>query len=540
MPLKIVVTNVSALQAKYKAAGVAEIRAAINKMVAADKKRGLTTRLIAVDDAAAMKRVKGAAVAVASNPRQNKEAIDAIYTALAPDYLMILGSVDVIPYQDLTNPLFDPGGDDDQYASGDLPYACEAGYSREIADFVGPTRVVGRLPDLTAGTNPLYLANLITSTAGWTSGVRDDYLGHLGMSAYEWRKSTDLSLKNLFGSAAVLNTSPAAGPNWKVAEIGTMTHFINCHGGTAYPHFLGQKGSKYPEAHNATYVLGKIRRGTIAAAECCYGTELYDPQKANGVRSICNAYLECGAYAFFGSSTTAYGPASGNSDADLLCQYFIRDVMDGASTGRAALMARQEFLRASGTLDPYELKTLAQFSLIGDPSVHPVARPEPRVMLPSGAPSKGFEAAAVARDGLTSTANLALKTMANVTSRRTQLLKSGLALGRLVSCTTNQKKQGVGAVPARIREAFDKVAKARKLPVASYASFGVRAAKGIGDAAGRLSGKAKALVRSTPQRIHTAVAVVKAKNLPKGRQVYAMVASEDTNGNVVVRQLLSR
>ena len=46
--------------------------------------------------------------------------------------------------------------------------------------------------------------------------------------------------------------------------------------------------------------------------------------------------------------------------------------MKGASTGRAFLEARQRFLTESGPdLDPCELKTLAQFYLLGDPSVQP-------------------------------------------------------------------------------------------------------------------------------------------------------------------------
>jgi hypothetical protein len=40
---------------------------------------------------------------------------------------MILGAPDVVPHQDLTNPVFDPPDNDpDQFAYGDLPYACDA------------------------------------------------------------------------------------------------------------------------------------------------------------------------------------------------------------------------------------------------------------------------------------------------------------------------------------------------------------------------------------------------------------------------------
>ena len=38
-----------------------------------------------------------------------------------------------------------------------------------------------------------------------------------------------------------------------------------------------------------------------------------------------------------------------------------------------ALMARQLFVRDNTQMDPFNLKTLAQYCLIGDPSIHPVS-----------------------------------------------------------------------------------------------------------------------------------------------------------------------
>jgi hypothetical protein len=56
--------------------------------------------------------------------------------------------------------------------------------------------------------------------------------------------------------------------------------------------------------------------------------------------------------------------------ADLITQFFIKNIDNGATCGRALLEARQKFLSGNGPhLDPYELKTLAQFYLLGDPSV---------------------------------------------------------------------------------------------------------------------------------------------------------------------------
>jgi hypothetical protein len=79
------------------------------------------------------------------------------------------------------------------------------------------------------------------------------------------------------------------------------------------------------------------------------------------------------AYGFLGSTTTAYGPFSGNDQADIICQIFLRRVLEGASLGRAALEARQRLVERTSPLSPMNQKTLAQFNLYGDPAVVPVA-----------------------------------------------------------------------------------------------------------------------------------------------------------------------
>ena len=76
---KIIVSNRTVLTAKYGAAGLAKIKTAVDALIAADKKRGISSRLVYLDDAASMKKFKGKAVTAHTNPRQNKEAIDAIF-----------------------------------------------------------------------------------------------------------------------------------------------------------------------------------------------------------------------------------------------------------------------------------------------------------------------------------------------------------------------------------------------------------------------------------------------------------------------------
>ncbi len=453
---KIIVTNLSALKAKYKS-GTSKIKTACDQLIVADKKRGLATRVINIDDAQTMKKVGGTAVTNPKNARQNKRAIDAIFKKLTPDYVLILGSIDVIPHQDMKNPVFQPGDDDDEFAYGDLPYACDAAYNKKPEAFVGPTRVVGRLPDLTGATDPTYLIDLIKTATNFKSSPISDYAGYFGISAAVWEGSTRMSLDNLFGSNTDLNLSPMKGPTWTTAALKKKLHFINCHGAPATSQFFGQKGQSFPVSHDAKLLKNKIVEGTVAAVECCYGGELYDSfTLGNGQMGIGSAYLAGRAYGFFGSSTIAYGPANDNGAADLICQFFLKHVMEGASIGRAVLEARQEFAGSSPNLDPIDLKTLAQFYLLGDPSVTPI-----KVSTPHHLDTPKSKTKSMALDPKTIERG----------ERRQQLHTKGLWLAKNQPCAESDAKTTVA--PA-IEATMKKIAAKVKMKAPTFLSFAIK------------------------------------------------------------------
>lgn len=369
---KLILRHGAALTGKYGKAGLGRIDAALKALVTADRRRGIATQVLSVDDAAAMKRL-GLAAVPRSDPKALKAAIDGLATALAPHYFLLLGAQDVLPFVPLVNPAFTgDDGDCDKTVPSDLPYACEAPYSTDAARFQGPSRVVGRLPDVPGATTPDLLLQLIHAAARAKPLDRALFQQSFGLSAAEWQASTRLSLSNLFGQADQLKLAPPEGPRWSKAELAPRVHFINCHGGDTSPEYLGQQGDDYPVAHRASHLRGRVSAGTVIAAECCYGAQLYDPNDAGGHLGIALSYLADGAWGFFGSTTIAYGPSEGNGSADLVCQYFLQRVLAGASLGRAALEARQKFAGERTHLDPVDLKTLAQFYLLGDPSVQPV------------------------------------------------------------------------------------------------------------------------------------------------------------------------
>ncbi len=372
-PLKIIATNSKQLKAKH-GDGYERIKEALAKLIAVDKKQGLKTRVIDLSSSSSMKSVDGKAVKTPEDLRSNKNAIDKIFVKLRPHYLLILGAPDVVPHQKLQNPLYGKDDDLDEFVPSDLPYACESAFSSNIEDHLSPTRVLGRLPDLhekKGSASTKFLVEALEVAANWTGRLKSDYASFFAVTANAWKESTKESLENIFGSAVNLKRSPPDGPLWTKAELGPLSHFFNCHGGPVDPQFYGDDGVDNPICVKAKQLAGRTKEGTIVAAECCYGGEIYKPD-SHGVHGICTTYLANQAYAFFGSSTIAYGPAEGNALADLLTQFFFKSVLAGASTGRATLQARQEYVMKHSMLDPMDLKTIAQFNLLGDPSIHPV------------------------------------------------------------------------------------------------------------------------------------------------------------------------
>jgi hypothetical protein len=371
MRTKFIVTNVTRLKAKY-GTKYSKVENAINTLISADAARGITTTVWDVSSAAQMKTAGGKKVSKASDPRQNKDAVDAIYGHGQPDYILLLGSVDVIPHQDLDNPM----SDEDATAWGDLPYACEQAYSRDVNDFLAPTRVIGRVPDMTGAKNPKHLVKLLDVAATWVPLAPKHYDEYFALSAEIWQKSTKLSIKRIFGSNKKMFTSPGSGPKWPGDELKPLPHFINCHGASGRMSFYGEDIAKtdQPEAHRTTLVRNNIERGTVAAVECCYGAELYKPGTSTSDKEhgICQEYMHDDAYAFFGSTTISYGPAEEMGQADIICAAFLQHVREGDSTGLAALKARQDFIKEATKFELDDQKTLAQFNLLGDPSIHPV------------------------------------------------------------------------------------------------------------------------------------------------------------------------
>lgn len=388
---KIIVSNKTALRRKY-GKHFSLVEKALKQLVAHDKTNGLVSKIIWLDDVSSMKSFKTKPITDHKRAEQYKKAIDALYRKIDPDYILLFGADDVIPHIRLRN-MIAASRDEDRIVPSDLPYASDNPYSTRIIDFKAPSRVLSRLPDLENGSDPAYPIALIKHIINWKKKLpAEEYKSYFAISAKVWKGSTGSSIKKMFETTDNLLVSPEALGPYPDEQMDKLVHFFNCHGGKGSPIFEGDDGT--PSAFEAirSSHINTIRHGCLAVAECCYSSDLYDPEYANGEMGICNKYLLQGALAFLGSTTIAWGPPDGQELADLITQYFVINIQKGASVGRAMLDARLRFVQKSAPrLGPYELKTLAQFTLLGDPSVHLVEPPAQAANLAAG---KGKSAAA--------------------------------------------------------------------------------------------------------------------------------------------------
>jgi hypothetical protein len=505
---KILISNRAALVAKYGAAGVKAIEQGVKALAVADAKRGFATTLIYLDGAA----LGRTAVGDPADPAENKRAVDAVARKHRPEYLVILGSHDVVPYQDLKNKLHDPAdpdSDPDRFTGSDLPYACEAAYSQDVTKFLGPTRVIGRLPDLTGATTPTYLLARLKASAAAKPRPRPDSC--LALSAKVWVKSTKMSVRNIMGAVPVVLASPTAGPTFSKTQLGQKVHFVNCHGNESDHTFSGEFPDEvYATAMDARRLKG-VGAGTVAAFECCYGAELYDPQGLPAM-SIANTYLARGAAGLVAATTIAYGPADDNGNADIICQLFIEQLLRGASLGRALLEARLGYVRQQSVADPFDEKTLAQFVLLGDPSLHP------------------FVEAAAPKTAATPVAKAAAH--AARLQRRVRLMKAGERLARETAYTVPAKSPRTAAAVLRrkalagVRRRFTHV---RMFQVHEPAA--ARAAMGTA-------------LKTMPKAQHVFVATKQSRTPPPGAKappprIDGLLAYQ-VNGEVVTRIVVSR
>ena len=198
---KVIVTNVDALREKYGSPGVTLIRSALRTLIGRDRARGISAIALDVSSRSAMGPIDQPPIANAEDHGRFRSMLDAVYNMANPDYVLLLGGPDVVPLVPLVNPM--PAPDPDPDLPSDLPYACPGKDSLEASSLVGPTRVVGRLPDVPQASGraaAAAFAAVIRGSARWASVPAATFRDPLCLSTARWQLSTTETLGMLLGA----------------------------------------------------------------------------------------------------------------------------------------------------------------------------------------------------------------------------------------------------------------------------------------------------------------------------------------------------
>ena len=387
---KLILTNKQPLEQKYGEEGFKKILDAIDELVEADKARGVQSHFVCLDDAESTGRLGVNPIKGKPTPIRCKRVIDKLCTVVTPDYIALLGADDVVPYFQVPNPSYQPMKDDDELVPTDNPYACSRPFSKnKRVSYLIPDRVIGRIPDLPGKNTDLsWLLDYLQVTRTWKSNASSAYEKDFMVCCESWRQSGEAVATYLSRATDGLMIAPpslynnTSQPPILIDSYPHLFHVIKCHGAPRDTRFYGQQGSHFPPVLTSNSLSGKTLEGTVVGAMCCYGAALFDPNhpdvtaEQKGDAPIPSVYLRQGAYGFVGSTTIAWVGPFAMVCADWIIASFMRYVTQGASTGRALLDSKQEFVRwinqQGRNPDIAEEKTLLQFHLLGDPAIHPI------------------------------------------------------------------------------------------------------------------------------------------------------------------------
>jgi len=164
-------------------------------------------------------------------------------------------------------------------------------------------------------------------------------------------------------------------------ELSAALHMIKCHGNKKEAAFYGFPDAvQHTRDNSCAAITSKILTAlpnapTVVATMCCYGAQIFAPKDAY-TWPVASTYLRKGALGFVGPTMMAWVHTSDVGPADWIVQSYLKNVLAGESIGNALLASKQNYhsfysLEDGIFADP-DVKTLIEFILLGDPSIHPV------------------------------------------------------------------------------------------------------------------------------------------------------------------------
>jgi hypothetical protein len=241
---------------------------------------------------------------------------------------------------------------------------------------------MGRIPDVVSDRDPAWLVDYLATATSWKSKPASFYKEAYAICCDQWRYPGKKSMQYIAKPVSALFISPPTKDMTPSARdrLSARLHMIECHGLKRVSTFYGQKGKRYVRAITSATLKPRLKPATVVATGCCYGAQIFSPArnaKKRGEWPLASTYLRKGALGFVGSTMITLHDPFNMMLADSIVAEYLHSVLKGSSIGRAFLDAKQIYLRRlifqqHYGLDDGDEKTLIEYVLLGDPSIHPV------------------------------------------------------------------------------------------------------------------------------------------------------------------------
>ena len=350
--LGIILTDIQAL-ATQLSCSAADLCETINIYAASAADRGVHYHLLDLEN-------NGVSCTDGKNVQTTVNLLKSVAGVARPKYLLILGNEEIVNVTYWKNQC----GDSDDEVIADLPYVTldtTSPWGGQNYDFSQVLRV-GRIPSYRGeqlAQFAMYFNNAQTGINSINKTVP------YGLSALVWELASAAQF-NKIGSGKI-NTSPNITLNNVKETLPQNVNilFFNLHGSEQTKYWYGQEGASYPETFSPE-TIKSIKGPYFLGVEACYGARYTDGLKPD--ESIVLSAMQNGCLALLGSSKIAYGPCVPPATcADIIIGTFLKEVYNGESAGDAYCEALK-LLMSSEEPNDSTIKTLAEFSLYGDPS----------------------------------------------------------------------------------------------------------------------------------------------------------------------------
>lgn len=288
------------------------------------------------------------------------------------DAVLLVGGHRVLPMVEVANPVRNRALDADTVVLTDLPYGADG---ETLWDYVRCPRVVSRLPSPRSGRLEDFLAviDLVGRPAPAKSGAT-------AIVSEEWQHTGAQVAEKMPGPVLLRIAPHYALDERHRNDLKRRWLYVNLHGRRDHDEWqaFDERSGFVKVMDHVSFSFPEVA-GSSMYCENCYG---FKPRSNPRGETCIDAGFRSGMRSVVAATGLAYGAhltkgRSGGSpvleNADFLASAFFDGVRDSLGSGEAVREARRQFLarvedRPDRVGTSFELKTLLQFQLLGDPT----------------------------------------------------------------------------------------------------------------------------------------------------------------------------